>query len=115
MVNVATLNEKVLSELRELLADNFNELINRYITDSKTRFDVLQQAVAELDFKTIYFEAHGIKGSSRNMGADFLAEILGKIEDLGYAQNTHDLLSLFEQAQTEYVRVVEGLGRFRAA
>jgi histidine phosphotransfer protein HptB len=115
MVDEASLSEKMLGELRELLADNFNELINRYVTDSQTRFELLQKAVAELDFKTIHFEAHGIKGSSRNMGANLLAEIMGELEALGYAQNSQNLESLFTAAQLEFIRVVEGLDRHRVA
>lgn len=111
----ASLNAEMLNELRELLAENFNELINRYIADSQMRFNALQTAIADLDFKVIYYEAHGIKGSSRNMGANTLAEIMARLEVLGQAQNAQNLKEVFADAQTEYAKVVLGLESFRAA
>lgn len=113
MVNEPSLNADMLNELRELLAENFNELINRYISDSKTRFDTLQKAIAELDFKVIYYEAHGIKGSSRNMGANILAEIMARLEALGQGQNSEGLSKVFADAQAEYAKVVLSLESFR--
>jgi histidine phosphotransfer protein HptB len=110
-----SLNEVVLGELRELLADNFNELISRYITDTQSRFDLLQQAVTDMDFKAIHYEAHGIKGSSRNMGANPLADIMDKLEALGREHNAHNVANLLEEAKAEYQRVVHGLAYYRAA
>ncbi|MEY4588990.1 MAG: hypothetical protein RL497_1066 [Pseudomonadota bacterium] len=110
-----SLSEEILGELRELLADNFDELIDRYITDTQSRFNLLQQAVIEMDFKAINYEAHGIKGSSRNMGANPLANILDKLELLGREHNAHNVADLLEEAKTEYQRVVNGLAHYRTA
>jgi|GEM_PF-5051852 len=115
MVDEASLNAEMLNELRELLAENFNELINRYIADSQSRFNTLQTAISELNFKVIYYEAHGIKGSSRNMGANILAEIMARLEALGQGQTAQGLAEVFADAQAEYARVVTGLEAFRSA
>jgi histidine phosphotransfer protein HptB len=106
-------NREMLSELRELLADNFNELIDRYFSDSKARFTTLEQATSSLDFKVIQYEAHGIKGSSRNMGANRLASILERVEQLGATQQPQDLSVLFAQAKIEFARVISDLEQFR--
>ncbi|HMW48463.1 MAG TPA: Hpt domain-containing protein [Cellvibrionaceae bacterium] len=111
----ASLNAEMLDELRELLAENFNELINRYIADSQTRFNTLHTAIAQADFKVIYYEAHGIKGSSRNMGANILAEIMARLEALGQSQNPQGLAEVFADAQAEFAKVVVGLEAFRTA
>ncbi|RYZ88293.1 MAG: Hpt domain-containing protein [Moraxellaceae bacterium] len=115
MVDEVSLNTEMLEELRELLADSFNELIDRYLSDSQARFNLLQQAIAEQDFKVIYYEAHGIKGSSRNMGANRLAELMGQLEASGHAQNALNLHEVFTEAQLEYARVVTGLASARNA
>lgn len=114
MAHEASLNAEMLNELRELLAENFNELINRYIADSHMRFNTLQLAIAQLDFKVIYYEAHGIKGSSRNMGANTLAEIMGRLEALGQEQSAQNLSEIFSDAQAEYSKVLIGLESFRS-
>lgn len=115
MLDDMPLSLEMLSELRELLAENFNELIDRYLADSNTRFDLLENAIGVLDFKTIQYQAHGIKGSSRNMGANPLAKILDKIEALGGAQDIQNLANLFEAAKTEYARVATALEDYRVA
>ncbi|HEY6527853.1 MAG TPA: Hpt domain-containing protein [Cellvibrionaceae bacterium] len=109
MVDEASLNTEILDELRELLAENFNELIDRYLSDSQLRFNLLQKAITELDFKAINYEAHGIKGSSRNMGANRLADLMGRLEASGHAQNAQNLLEVFADAKSEYARVITGL------
>lgn len=113
MMGETPLNREVVGELRELLAENFNELIDRYLLDSKTRFAILEGAIASLDFKTMQYEAHGIKGSSRNMGANQLANILEKIEHLGQGCQLQDAAALLAHAQAEYARVVSDLAQFR--
>ncbi len=115
MVDRTSLNADMLNELRELLAENFNELINRYISDSQARFNLLQAAIKNLDFKVIYYEAHGIKGSSRNMGADILAEIMARLEALGHDQNSEGITEVFAAAEAEYAKVVVGLKAYYSA
>jgi histidine phosphotransfer protein HptB len=113
MSHDASLDTQMLDDLKELLGESFNELINRYLSDSSARFALLQTAVASQDFKTIYYEAHGVKGSSRNMGANKLAEICGKLEALGHGQNFSGVPELLEQAQAEYAHVSQLLEGFR--
>ncbi len=97
-----SLDPVLLAELKDLLADNFNELIERYTVDSAHRFSLLVTAVPEKDYKTIYYEAHGIKGSSRNMGATKLAEICGQLEAQGHAEDGAGLENLLSEASAEF-------------
>ena len=113
MTSHASLDTQMLAELKDLLGDNFNELIDRYTSDSNHRFSLLKAAISSLDFKTIYYEAHGIKGSSRNMGANKLAEICGQLEALGHAQSSDGVTSLFQQAELEFAAVEQLLAGYR--
>lgn len=108
-----SLDTQMLAELKELLAENFNELIDRYTQDSISRFALLRQAVADQDFKTLYYEAHGVKGSSRNMGANKLAEICGRLEAQGHAQNGEGIAQLLVEAEAEFAIVESLLGGYR--
>ena len=78
----ASLNAEMLNELRELLAENFNELINRYIADSHMRFNTLQLAIAQLDFKVIYYARPTVLKAVAAMGVT-LAEIMGASKHWG--------------------------------
>lgn len=108
-----SLDTQLLAELKDLLAENFNELIDRYTTDSTQRFALITAAVSSQDFKTLYYEAHGVKGSSRNMGATKLAEICGKLEALGQGQQIDGVAELFAAAQIEFALVCEQLQAYR--
>jgi HPt (histidine-containing phosphotransfer) domain-containing protein len=56
------------------------ELIAMFQTDTASRLQVMQQAVGIQDFATVSAEAHTIKGSSLQMGADQLAELCRQME-----------------------------------
>ncbi len=108
-----TLDAQMLAELKELLAESFNELVDRYIEDSTKRFQLLNSAVAANDYKVIYHEAHGIKGSSANVGATHLALLCGKLEALGQSQNPQGVSDLLTQAQAEFQEVCSYLSAQR--
>ncbi len=69
-----------LKFLQELLSDRFVELINTYLADSQKRVEALAQALTENDLETATHEAHGLKGSSRNIGANPLADLCETME-----------------------------------
>lgn len=105
----ATLDTQLLADLKDLLADSFNELIDRYTEDTQARFNHLSEAICEGDHTKIYHESHGIKGSSANVGATQLARICGQIEAMGQANTLDGVNSLFAQAQQEFNGVSEYL------
>lgn len=69
-----------LQLLKELLADRFAELVDTYLSDSSTRFASLCNAIENGDMKTVQHEAHGLKGSSKNIGANPLADLCSTLE-----------------------------------
>lgn len=79
-------DREMLDNLKMILEDRFDLLITTYITDSKGRRDRLVEAVERGDFSAIRHEAHGLKGSSRNIGANNFADICAVLE----AQATHE-------------------------
>ncbi len=101
----------MLEGLRELLAENFDQLLTTYIQDSKARYDVLKNTdVSELD--TIMHNAHGLKGSSRNLGINGLAALCETLEnqarDSGVFEYEQQLAAI-EQKLAAAVGVLEAL------
>ena len=76
----------MLDSLKSILEDRFDLLITTYINDSEGRRVRLREAVERDDFAAIRHEAHGLKGSSRNIGANNFADICAIVE----AQATHE-------------------------
>lgn len=64
-----------LKFLKELLSERFPELVNTYLTDSCARIEALKVALAQGDLPAATHESHGLKGSSRNIGANPLADL----------------------------------------
>lgn len=76
----------MLENLKTILEERFNLLLSTYISDSENRRERLRQAIENHDFLSIRHEAHGLKGSSRNIGANNFADICAIVE----AQATHE-------------------------
>lgn len=70
-----------LNMLKELLADRFQELIDTFISDSVERIAKLKEALAAGDMNQVTHQAHGLKGSCRNIGANPMAAICEIVED----------------------------------
>ena len=79
-------DRETLDNLKMILEDRFDLLISTYISDSEGRKARLLDAVDRNDFEAIRHEAHGLKGSSRNIGANNFADICAIVE----AQATHE-------------------------
>jgi len=69
-----------LLTLKELLGEKFSELIHTYMSDSVERYNAAKEAFAVYDLDTVNREIHGLKGSSRNIGANKLADICQDLE-----------------------------------
>lgn len=107
--NHKTVDATMLSSLKELLGDKFNQLITVYIQDSTDRFDRLKSAWESQDLLIIKDEAHGIKGSSRNIGANSLADICAEIETLARAGQSDGFEQKISAAEQVFAAVSEEL------
>jgi len=104
-VTETDLDTKTLESLKALLGDKFVELINTFITDCGARLTRMGTAIEASDFSAIRHEAHGIKGSSRNIGANGLAALSGEMEDKAKAEEGSDMAKLFTAIEQEFAAV----------
>ena len=77
------LDEEALAELRDVMEDEFDILIQTYISDSRDRIDALHQALSDKDPDVFTKAAHSFKGSSVNIGAPRLGALCLRIERCG--------------------------------
>ena len=79
-----SLNHATLDELRALAEPGepgpLHELIDLFLKQMPTLIQEINEAAARGDFAALLNAAHSLKGSSRNMGADVLADICQEIE-----------------------------------
>lgn len=99
----------VIGELKELLEDSFPMLIARFIDDGEVRLEKIAEALAMQDAKVVYAEAHGLKGSSRNIGAFKLGDFFDQLETLAHTKNLAAAATIFAAGQTEFAAVSTAL------
>lgn len=100
-----TINESLISELKELMAEDFPVLIETYITDSDERISSLQTALAQADSQSVRELAHAFKGSSSNLGADALAKICFQLETMGRNAELNGSDEVYDALTNEYQQV----------
>ncbi len=114
MTGLQTLDTGMLSQLQELLGGRFAELIDRFIGDGQRRLALLKAALPGPDFDTIHAEAHGLKGSSRNMGANGLGDLCADLEEQGRCGNGDNLATILAAIEQEFAAVCLALRGFSA-
>jgi HPt (histidine-containing phosphotransfer) domain-containing protein len=101
----------ILTLLRDLHSegrpDLLAELIAIYLRDTPPRLSALHEALARADAEAVRREAHGLKGSSGQIGAVQVARLCA---DLEHQAGTTDLAGATETLR----RLDEAFGRVRA-
>jgi len=103
----------MMNQLKELLDDRFNELLERFVEDSSKRLGLLKDAVPSRNYKVIHSEAHGLKGSCRNLGANPLGDLCSQLEDQGKSESDKGLESLFAAVEQEFAGVLDALQEYK--
>lgn len=75
LIDLSTLND-----LKEIMQDDFDQLISTFISDGQTQIENLRLAVNCSDTKNIQRIAHALKGSSANLGIHALSESCQDLE-----------------------------------
>lgn len=83
MEKVDSINIELLKELKEIMGDDFDILVNTFLSDSAQRIESIQVAIAQKDAKQLREAAHSFKGSALNLAADRLTLICKDLEDMG--------------------------------
>lgn len=81
------LDAEIIAELREVMEEEFADLIGTFLDDLPVQLDSLQTAIAEGSAADLYRIAHKLKSSCGSLGAMQLAERVRQLEQAG-RQNT---------------------------
>jgi hypothetical protein len=99
---MARLDPRAIAELRELMGEDFDALIDAFQTDSQAQVDAIDDAVSQQDADRVRRQAHGLKGACINLGANDLAELCGRIEELGRAGDCATARTLVAALHAEF-------------
>jgi HPt (histidine-containing phosphotransfer) domain-containing protein len=113
-VRMGTMNDEpvefaVLDELRGLQApgepDIVAEVIELFIDDSRRRVAAMGAALERGDAVALGHDAHGLKGSSANVGANRLRGLCEAVERLGKSKTLDGAAELLGELEREYAKV----------
>lgn len=105
------LDEEALAELQEVMEDEFEVLINTYLSDSEDRIQTLRRALDSSDADAFARSAHSFKGSCFNIGAPRLGALCMAAENAardGSMNNAEGQLAAIEK---EFLVIREMLQR----
>lgn len=79
-MNNIEIDEKKLSELKNLLEESFSMLICTFIQDTEDQLLKLEKNIQQKKYTELCKIAHSMKGSSANMGAKYLYNLTLELE-----------------------------------
>lgn len=74
------LDEEMLSELKEIMEEEFPLLLESYLKESATQAATMAEAIGTGDFEQLRRAAHSLKGGSGNIGAAELSALCAQLE-----------------------------------
>jgi len=75
------INDEQFEDMRDLLEEDFADLLQIYFVDSKKRVATLRTAQQENDHANGYETAHALKGASANLGATQLVSLSSQLQE----------------------------------
>jgi HPt (histidine-containing phosphotransfer) domain-containing protein len=98
-----------IQQLKELMADDFQLLIETFVIDSEKRLVMLSDSIETDDAEKLRTSAHAFKGSALNLSAANLTELCYKLEMIGKQGSVNGADSLLQQVEEEYQQVKASL------
>ena len=103
------LDGQVLSELREVMEDEFEELVATYLGNAPDLVGQLAQAAGRRDLEAMVIPAHSLKSSSANLGAMQLSEVARSIETAAREGRLEDALAARQQLDDVFKSTCDAL------
>ncbi|SDW53992.1 Hpt domain-containing protein [Thiocapsa roseopersicina] len=99
----------VLDDIRDLMEDDFADLVRRFLEDSADLIDQLDQGIARGDADAVYRAAHTLKSSSAALGALALSDRAKHLEALGRSGVLDGAAAEAAAAHVQFARAKETL------
>ena len=99
------INDEQFDDMRNLLEEDFVDLIQVFFTDSHERIVKLRRAQQEDDNANGYELAHALKGASANLGATQLTRLSSQLQEACRERLIGDQAGLVEDVAVALQRV----------
>ena len=98
---------ETLIALKEIMEDDFQDLVRTYLEDSQMRIPQLRVQLAAADSEALRLTAHSLKGSSGNLGANIMTKLCWHIELQAAEQKLDGLEATLDQIDAEFEQVTK--------
>ena len=105
------INDEQFDDMRDLLEEDFVDLIRVYFTDSQQRIADLRCAQQKDDNANGYEIAHALKGASANLGATQLMHLSGQLQEACRERLISDKAELIEAVAVALQRVEQEINQ----
>lgn len=106
---MVVIDTALLEELRDVMDDEFVELVNAFESDTRHRFGLLEQAIAVEDSESLRTTAHSMKGGAMGMGAVGLSRRFRGLELRGRECSFRDIDVELENAKRSFDETLDQL------
>ena len=106
------INEEMIKELREIMEEDFVELVSTYVSDSREKIRNLDAAFNTVNHENLRSLAHTLKGSSANLGAMALSSFCAELEGLAKEERSTEAENIIERIAQEFSSVSSILNSF---
>lgn len=106
------LDEEVIAELRDVMADQFGHLCLRFGADATSRLAAIEAAIYARDPLTLKEQAHSLKGASGNLGAMLLSSQCQQLEVCAASEAWTAASQLFDEARATFLAVESALAAY---
>jgi HPt (histidine-containing phosphotransfer) domain-containing protein len=110
MIN-SPVDEETYTQLQEIMADEFAELVEFFINDTEQALVALQRCVETQDSVQVGTICHKLKSSCKLIGAFELAEFTHLLEDYREHNNLQVATEHLNSLHTEYPKVLAWLNK----
>ncbi len=111
---MTSLNLTTLNELKEILEEGLDELLDEYLNDTPSQLAKLREAVEAGNTDTIAMVAHTLKGSSGNLGIHAVYLLCQDLEQEAKTGNVSDGAASLATIEEAFSLAKEDLAVFKA-
>ena len=99
----------VLEEFCDLLGEDgkqeANELVQLYLDDTPSQFELMEKSLASQDMESFIRAAHSFKSSSGSVGANELSQLAQQMESIGPSGSVSELTHLLTSTKTQFNQI----------
>ncbi len=92
----------ILNELKEIMAEDFSDLVNIFVSDGQEQIENLRQSIRAQSTDDTRRIAHTFKGSSANLGITGLSEHCRQLEHLAADNSLEGAEEILKQIISDY-------------